>query len=483
MKKLILPIPIVLISVLFSLPVWAKNPQDIQLNCPNISSTLRFAGEGKVEFGNSIAYSVCKSEKWNSKVANTIVNLGGDVHIGLPQNLPEDLSDPNIPDKTRLSPVKTEDLLVGDGGKIYFWGLPWEQGSSGDPYVQYKAKLGNCYLNLWGAVQNDLDIYFKTDVVLPDWKPPADFMVEKLSVAAKEIEGKIAEECGAKNVIDNASKNQTEILKPGPSLLSTGYKWLESLYFSKLANVVKEFEVRGVEAQQSPEFREREDLLKEEMLNELKQDPQDSPYRVDILNGQVQIKFPGQNGWSDLKQGDNIPTGSTIFTGMDTTTVLSIQGKGVLQILPFTEITISEQGIEQASEEKKTTTEINLNTGEIEVNIESGVYTAPLMQIYTTNVVAGVRGTHFWVNHNKDKKLSTVGVYQGQVEVKASGSDQVILVSPNGDKQGFILVAQKLSPVKLGIAGAVVIILIIGAIWLIKMKNLPKLGNTGRKKR
>lgn len=483
MKKIILPILVILISVLFFSPVLAKDPQDIRLNCSNISSALRFAGEGKTEVGSDLAYSVCKSEKWSSKVANTIVYLGGDIHIGLPENLPEELSDPNIPDQTHLSPAKTENLLIGDDGKKYFWGPPWEQGSSGDPNVQYKAKLGNCYLNLWGTVQNDLDIYLKTGV-MPDWQTPADFMVGKLSAVAKEIEGKIAEECGAKNVIDTASKNQqTESLKPGPSLLSTGYKWLESLYFSKLANLVKEFEVRGIEAQESLEFREREAKLTEEMVSQLKQDAQDSPYRLDILNGQTQIKFPGQNEWSDIKQGDKIPPGSTIFTGMDTTTVLSIQGKGVVQILPFTEITISEQGLEQASQEKKTTTEIDLNTGEIEVNVESGVYTAPLMQVDTTNVVAGVRGTHFWVSHNKDKKVSIVGVYKGQVEVKAVGNDQATLVSPNNDKPGVVIVSQKLSVPKLTIAGTVVVLLIITVFWLVKRKNLPKLGNNGRKKR
>lgn len=195
---------------------------------------------------------------------------------------------------------------------------------------------------------------------------------------------------------------------------------------------------------------------------------QGSPYSLDILNGQAQIKLPGQSEWKDLKQGDRIPPGSTIFTGMDTTTVLSIQDKGVVQILSFTEVTISEEGL---SEPGKTTTEIDLQTGEIEVNIEGGVYTAPLMQVFTTNVVAGVRGTHFWVSHNKDKRLSTVGVYAGEVEVQAKGSDQSTLVSPNGDKPGVIVVTQKLSMIKIATSLVVVLTAIVAIFWFLKRRG------------
>lgn len=198
---------------------------------------------------------------------------------------------------------------------------------------------------------------------------------------------------------------------------------------------------------------------------------QDSPFRLDILNGQVQIKLPGQNQWSDLKQGDRIPSGSTIFTGMDSTTVLSIRGKGVVQVESFTEITINEKGLEEAAEAGQTFTDIDLKTGEIEVNIESGVFTAPILQVNTPSVVAGVRGTHFWVNYNKDKRISTVGVYEGEVEVTAKGSDQTTLVSPNGDKPGVVVVSQKLSTVKLLIAGAVAVIIIGGIVFFLKKRG------------
>ncbi len=228
------------------------------------------------------------------------------------------------------------------------------------------------------------------------------------------------------------------------------------------------FYVTGKTKDDLEDLIDQEPRISDEIVEQLKQKIQDSPFSLDILNGKAQIKYPGQNFWSDLRQGDKIPPGSTIFTGMDTTTVLSIKDKGVVQILPFTEVTISEEGL---SESGKTTTDIDLNTGEIEVNIESGVYTVPLMQVNTINAVAGVRGTHFWVSYNKENNLSTVGVYEGKVEVTAKGNDRSIIVSPNGDKPGIVVVSQKLSVLKLILVGAVLIVIIGGVVLLLKSKR------------
>lgn len=280
---------------------------------------------------------------------------------------------------------------------------------------------------------------------------------------------------------------QTKLSK-GPSLLSIGYKWLESLYFSKLANLIKDFEVIGVEAQKSPEFKERELLerkadLSDETVNQLRQNTQDSPYRLDILEGEIQIKLPGQNEWSDLKQGDKIPAGSTIFTGMDTTTVLSIKDKGVVQVQSFTEITISEKGLEEAAKTGQTYTDIKLEKGEIEVNIDPYVPTTPSdkpgsqgwgMSIYGPFYSAAVRGTHFWVSQEEGKQEATIGVYKGQVEVQANGNSKSTLISPRGDKPGVVVVTQKFSPVKVALAGLIMVTVLGGIVWLIKKKTSLK---------
>ncbi|MBI4130761.1 FecR domain-containing protein, partial [Candidatus Roizmanbacteria bacterium] len=185
----------------------------------------------------------------------------------------------------------------------------------------------------------------------------------------------------------------------------------------------------------------RESNLSERLIN-AKRFP-DSPYTADFIEGDVMIKRPDGWDWEPFGEGTKIPPGSTIFTGMDSSVLLTIEGKGIVELLSFTEITISEEGLEQAAKERKTSTEIKLRLGEVELNVERGVYTGSL-QVHTPNVVAGVRGTHFWVSYNKDNNLSTVGVYEGTVEVKTIGG-KIVTIRPDGDEPGVIVIAQKFS--------------------------------------
>lgn len=150
--------------------------------------------------------------------------------------------------------------------------------------------------------------------------------------------------------------------------------------------------------------------------------------------------------------------------------LLSIRDKGVVRVKSFTELTVNEKSIEEAAKSGKTTTDMDLRTGEIEINIEGGVFTGSL-QVHTPNAVAGVRGTHFWVFYNKDKSLTAVGVYKGKVEVK-SNDGKTTDVSPHGDKSGVILVSQKISAIKLFLAGLVLVGIVGGAVWHIKKREL-----------
>ncbi len=508
MKKLILPIFAVLISIIFSLPVSAKEPYEVKLDCPKISSILNFTEGGGASYP-------CFSFEDNAKVSTTVVNLGGWIDIGLP----EDMADPYVPSQGMIA-VKTDELFIGDVGKIFYLGPPWGEGFP-RPYVEYSARLGLCDIRLTGTAHYDYKVegYGKQ----PDWQAASKYIVEKLSVAIKEVESSIADECGAKNI--TGSKNNTQKTEPRQpqsedkenlfikalggfpvtigewfKAVSTGWGLKEFFYqtelfadevlFGRDKREIAEEEAAEqkkdrIKAQQwRDEFFDKQGLADlDEVFNRvpvIKDTPdyksggwqQDSPFRLDILNGQAQIKYPGENEWRDVKVGDKIPPGSTIFTGMDTTTVLSIKDKGVVQVQSFTEITISERGLEEAAKTGQTYTDIELKTGEIEVNIESGVYTAPILQVFTTNVVAGVRGTRFWVSYNKDKNLSTVGVYEGEIEVKARGSDKSTLVSPNGDKPGVVMVSQKLSVWKLVLAGLALTGVIGGVIFFLKRKSM-----------
>lgn len=199
-----------------------------------------------------------------------------------------------------------------------------------------------------------------------------------------------------------------------------------------------------------------------------KSDPQKSPYQIPVLDGEAMVKLPNSSEWIPIKEGDRIVPGSTIFTGMDTTTVLMIEDKGAVQISSFTEITVSDPGLKQASKEGKTYIDLKLHTGEVEVNVEGGVLPATL-QIQTTNAVAGVRGTHFWVNYNSSKGVSIVGVYKGTVDVKDNLNNEKA-ISPQNDKIEAVLISKQFSTTKLIIYGLA--IAVIGAVLLILKRRV-----------
>lgn len=272
--------------------------------------------------------------------------------------------------------------------------------------------------------------------------------------------------------------------------ISTGIDLREFFTGSKVIadKVFVDYEVVRWEEEQK---KQRDDRLDQELKDLLDKTPKlektdgkkmekqsgqsDSPFRLDILNGQAQIKYLGESEWRDIKAGDQIPNGSTLFTGMDATTVLSIQDKGVLQVLPFTEITVSEWGLEQATTNKKITTDINLRTGEIELNVEGGAFTAgSSMQVNAAYTTSSVRGTHFWIKHDDKKKVDVVGVYEGKVEVKTNKDGQTMTVIPNGNKPGIVLVSQKLLIWRLALVGLVFIAIIGGAIFFWKRKGVGK---------
>lgn len=511
MKKIILAAlflqsVFLLVVTIAPLRISAKEPKDVKIDCPTISSTLPFEKSPE----SSRDYMGCNSYTGEDiAISNTFVVLSGNI------SLDPLLGDANKSRSNSIPPNKIEDLLIGDGGKIIYWGPPWGEGPHSQ--VEFRAKLGLCDMELTGYASGNITLLLKSGAYNPDWQAAANFMVEKLTKVAKEIEASIAAECGAKNAIDapktgqktkTARQNQLNDEKENlfikalggfPVLtgewfkaVSTGLGMGEFFYESKTLSdeVLRSKERREVSEEEAAvqekmkiEAQQKlEDLFDKQGLAELDQvlnrtpvikDTPDSkggllqqasPFMLDILNGQAQIKYPGENEWKDIKAGDKIPPGSTIFTGMDTTALLSIQNKGVVQVLPFTEVTITEEDLVDPT---KTTTDINLRTGEVELNVEGGLY-SPSFQVFTTNVVAGVKGTHFWVSHNKKNKLSTVGVYKGEVEVKTSGSDKSNLVSPNGNKPGIIVVTQKLSMNKIVASLIVVITAVVAIFWFLK---------------
>jgi hypothetical protein len=183
------------------------------------------------------------------------------------------------------------------------------------------------------------------------------------------------------------------------------------------------------------------------------------------------VKLPGSQEWIPMEQGMRFPKGTEIFTGFDTTTVLSVPGKGVVEVAPFTNLILDNFGFEEGSGKGLIHNDFYLRTGEIEVDIEGGDY-QPAMQVQTPNVIAGVGGTRFWIKYSIDNGYSEVGVYDGEVFVKDEVNKKNYSVKPSGGENGVIIVAsQKLSIVKISLFAIVGIVITGAVVWILKKKN------------
>lgn len=152
-----------------------------------------------------------------------------------------------------------------------------------------------------------------------------------------------------------------------------------------------------------------------------------------------------------------VSSGSTISS--DDEPILVSPGKGgeIMHVAPDTKVTLP-------SDPAKSNPTIHQGTVEFK--------TDKPMEVNTDIVDIIVIGTHFWVTHEPGKQ-TLVGVYTGQVEVKTKdGKTQI--VSSDGDKPAVVVVSQKLSLVKLGITGAVLLGIIGGVVFLIKKKFTSK---------
>ena len=114
-----------------------------------------------------------------------------------------------------------------------------------------------------------------------------------------------------------------------------------------------------------------------------------------------------------------------------------------------------------------------LEEGEVEIVKASDYSESGTFGIKSPNGFFTVSHTHFLVSYDKDKNQTTLVVYDGEVSVKTNDG-QTTTVSPKDGKPGAIVIAQKLSPVKLALVGLVAIGIIGGVVWFFKRKTSKK---------
>lgn len=136
---------------------------------------------------------------------------------------------------------------------------------------------------------------------------------------------------------------------------------------------------------------------------------------VVAINGEVTATPPGAVSGTLLRVGDTVAEGTVIETRADATAKI-VFDKAVLSVAGGTKIELAkyyfsdEKGILESL--------IRLTKGLIRSQVEPGFGPGSSFQIATWNTIAGVKGTDFSVEADKDRDFSACYVFEGSIEVK-----------------------------------------------------------------
>ncbi len=152
------------------------------------------------------------------------------------------------------------------------------------------------------------------------------------------------------------------------------------------------------------------------------------------LDGDVDIKRPGNNTWEPLRKGTAIPEGSQVFTGIDGN--VWIYGTfGVANIEHGSYITINKNSANGGNDPN---IRFDIQFGKVEIRYEKANYQG-IIQTRTPSAIATVKGTKFYISYDQKQRYSTIGVYEGQVEVQSLITGEKIELSAGGDgKQNLV---------------------------------------------
>ena len=122
---------------------------------------------------------------------------------------------------------------------------------------------------------------------------------------------------------------------------------------------------------------------------------------ISKMAGTIELKKSGSSEWIPASAGDTLEKDTIISTGFKSTAILTI-GSSVLTVRALTRLSL-EEIINQNNRE---TTNINLNTGRVRVEVTPPSGTRTNLKVQTPSSVASVRGTSFEMDTVKIKVLS-----------------------------------------------------------------------------
>lgn len=136
-----------------------------------------------------------------------------------------------------------------------------------------------------------------------------------------------------------------------------------------------------------------------------------------FVKGDVEYGAKADGPMKRLKKKRKVPPGSFVKTGEGARLELKFPDGSVVRVGPSSMVHITASGFDPKSKEVQA--EANVVSGQVWANVSKLVGSEARFQVKTQNAVAGVRGTVFRVNIDRDK-ATVVKVYNGAVAVSNS---------------------------------------------------------------
>ena len=147
--------------------------------------------------------------------------------------------------------------------------------------------------------------------------------------------------------------------------------------------------------------------------------------KASFVKGDVDVSMDGTSAaptWTHVKRGAEIAAGSVVKTGDGSRAELTFPDGSVVRVGPGSQLKVDGSSFDGKTKEVKV--QATLVAGEAWAKVAKLVDDKSKFQVKTANAVAGVRGTVFRVNVDRDE-ATVVKVYNGAVAVAAPliGSD------------------------------------------------------------
>jgi len=136
-----------------------------------------------------------------------------------------------------------------------------------------------------------------------------------------------------------------------------------------------------------------------------------------FVKGDVEVGDKADGKFKSLKRNRRVEPGQFVRTGEDARAELQFDDGSVVRIGPASVLHVGQVGFDAKS--KEVSVETTLVGGKAWANVAKLVGSEAKFKVKTENAVAGVRGTVFRVNIDRDK-ASVVKVYNGAVAVSNS---------------------------------------------------------------